>query len=336
MTIVVNGRFLPQRPGGLQRTARSLLEALLVHGIDLQVLCPTADALADRVVPMPPGRTGGQLWEQALLPLLAHGRPLLSLANTAPLLGRGSTVLVHDLAPLVGPQWFVPSMRHYGALVLAGARRARQVVTVSRTVADELRRRGVRPDRIAVVPPAVDPLFGPASRTEVDDLRGRLGLDLPYLVLPGWADPRKDAATAVAASASLPTPHLLVLVGGGRDVFAHVPTPTSPRVLVPGHLTDADLRTLLTGAQALVYPSRYEGFGLPPLEAWACGTAALVSDLPVLRESTHGRATYLPAGDVAAWATALDAAVHERPPAPPPLTRTWADAAAELAVLLPT
>ena len=332
MTVVVNGRFLPQPPGGLQRTARSLLAALREVGVDLEVLSPAPDPLADRVLAAPPGRGGGQVWEQVLLPRAARGRKLLSLANTAPLASGRSTVLVHDLAPLVGPQWFRRDMQLYGRLVLAAARRAERVLTVSDAVAGELRQRGV--DRVCVVPPAVDPLFVPAAAEAVAAIRARLRLDLPYLVLPGWADPRKDVATAVAASQAVPSQHLLVLVGARRSVFTPVATPGAPHVRVLGHVPDDDLRALLTGATALLYPSRYEGFGLPPLEAAACGTPSLVSDLPVLRESTAGTATFVPAGDVGAWTRALQAALEQPPSAPPRPTRTWAEAAAEVAALL--
>jgi len=97
-----------------------------------------------------------------------------------------------------------------------------------------------------------------------------------------------------------------------------------------GFVTDDDLAALLTGASALIYPSRYEGFGRPALEAWRCGTVALVSDLPAIREATLDRATYLPPGDVSAWAAAMVAAVDGEIPVPEPDRWTWADAAREL------
>jgi glycosyltransferase involved in cell wall biosynthesis len=331
VTVVVNGRFLPQRPGGLQRTARSLLEAL-VPLVPLEVVSPAPDPLADVVLPAPRGRAGGQVWEQLLLPRYAVGRPVLSLANTSPLHPRRSTVLVHDLAPLVGPQWFHPSMRVYGRLVLAGARRAALTVTVSEAVRAELLARGVR--RVEVVRPAVDPLFTPASPDEVARVRAEHGR---YVVLVGWADPRKDLATALAAHLAVTrdVPHRLLLVGSTRGVFAPVARPAAPSVEVLEHVTDSDLRALLTGADALLYPSLYEGFGLPPLEAAACGTPALVSDLPVLRESTRGQAVLLPPGDVPAWTAALRAVLEDPVRVSPPALRTWVDAAAELAALLP-
>lgn len=269
-----------------------------------------------------------------MLPRQARGRLVLSLANTAPLLGRNA-VLVHDLAPLVGPQWFVPSMRAYGRLVSTAARRAETLVTVSHAEAAELRARGLAV--AGVVHPAVDPLFSAASAQEVAVLRRRYGLLRPYVVMLGWADPRKDAQLAVRAhlSALAQIPHDLVLLGGARGVFAPVLLPDAPSVHRLGHVTDAEVRTLLTGAAVLLFPSQYEGFGLPPAEAQACGTPSLVSDLPVLRESSGGRATYVSMGDEQAWNNALLAALREPAVVGPPSARTWHDAAQELAGLLP-
>lgn len=331
MTTVVNGRFLSQRPGGLQRTARSLLEALQPL-VRLEVVAPAADPLADVVLRSSRGRAGGQVWEQLSLPAHARGRLVLSLANTAPLASRRSTVLVHDLAPVVGPQWFHPSMRVYGRLVLAAARRAELVVTVSEAVRTELLDRGVR--RVEVVRPAVDPLFVPAAPEDVARVRAEHGR---YVVFVGWADPRKDLATALAAHLEVvqDIPHRLLLVGAGRKVFAPVTTPSAPSVTVLPYASDHELRALLTGAEALLYPSVYEGFGLPPLEAASCGTPALVSDLPVLRESSAGAATFVPARDVRAWSAALRDALTAGVRVPAALPgRTWAEAATELAALL--
>lgn len=331
--IVVNGRFLGQRPGGLQRTARSLLEALR-EIVPVEVVAPSADPLADVVLPVGRGRAAGQLWEQVLLPRQAAGRLVLSLANTAPLAGHNA-VLVHDLAPLVGPQWFHWSMRVYGRLVLIAARRADAVLTVSHSVAAELRGRGL--PVAGVVHPAVDPVFVPASAAEVSSVRHRYGLLRPYALLVGWADPRKDAQLAVRAhlSALARIPHDLVLLGGRRSVFAPVLLPGVPSVHPLGHVTDAEVRALLTGAVVLLFPSRYEGFGLPPLEAQACRTPSLVADLPVLRESTGGQATFLAVDDEQAWATALLAALRKPAVVGPPPARSWREAAQELVDLLP-
>ena len=333
MTVVVNGRFLRGTPTGLHRVGRSLLDAALAHGLVAEVLAPpgVTDERVDRVLRAPGGRGGDQLWEQVMLPAVARGRIVLSLTNTAPVAARRGVVMVHDLAPLVGPHWFAPRMRGYGRLVLAAARRAERVLTVSHEVAGELREHGVDAP-VTVIHNAVDASVAAVAPDDVADVRRRLGLTSPYLLFVGWADPRKDVATAVAAHllAKAAEPHQLVLTGLAHDNFAPVVVPSMDSVITAGYVDDADLRALLTGAAALVYPSRYEGFGTPPLEAWACGTPALVADIAVLRESTEGRATYVVPGDVTAWAEAFVAALRGEVEVPSPSTRTWADAGGEL------
>ena len=335
---VVNGRFLGAQVTGLQRTARSLLAAVREAGLDTEVVAPSSahDPLVDRHLPTPPGRYGGQLFEQVLLPLAARGRPLLSLANTAPVLARRSVVVVHDLAPLAGPQWYVPAMRAYGSAVLASARRATRVVTVSHAMAGELAEAGVDPARIAVVANALDGTFHRVPRAQVDQVRRELGLTRPYALFVGWADPRKDLALAVAAHERVLASgreHDLVLVGRPHPTFAHVEVPTLPSVKRLGYVPEDQLVALLNGAACLLYPSRYEGFGLPPLEAWACGTPALVSDIPVLRESTGGRGPLL-GRDVESWATALAASLDGRTEVPEVPSRSWHDAGRELLEVL--
>jgi glycosyltransferase involved in cell wall biosynthesis len=334
MTVIVNGRFLRARPVGLHRAARSLLDAAVAAGLETEVLAPPGveDPRVDRWPWAPQGRFADHLWEQVRLPMSAGRLTVLSLANTAPLCARHGIVVVHDLAPLIGPQWFTPSVRAYGRLVLMGARRAQRVLTVSEAAASDLAAHGVSRDRIRVVRPAVDPLFAPASERAVTELRERLGLDRPYALVVGWADPRKDATTAVAAHLAVvgDVPHDLVLCGREHVTFAAVQVPDVPSVKKPGYLSDTDMRALLTGAAVLLYPSLHEGFGLPPLEAWACGTPAIVSDIPVLREATGGMATMAPPGNVVAWSRALRQALTDGLPVPRPADRTWSDAGREL------
>ena len=341
MSVVVNGRFLRATPTGLHRTARSLLVALLDAGLEAEVAAPADvdDPLVDLRLPAPAGgRLGDHLWEQVSLPRHAGNRPVVSLANTAPLAAGRGVVLVHDLGPLVGPHWFSPSMQLYGGAVLAAARRAERVMTVSAQVAGELRAAGVDPARTTVVRPALDPSFGPAAPSGVAAARARLGLgDAPYFLFVGWADPRKDAGTAARAHliANAAHPHVLVLVGLAHRNFRPVELPDAPTVLRPGYVGDGELKALLTGAAALVYPSRYEGFGLPPLEAWACGTPAIVGDTPALRESTEGRARYVTPGDVTELAAAMGEALAGKLAVPELPSWTWADAAAAFLAVVP-
>ena len=331
--LAVNGRFLKAQPTGLHRVARALLRELRTRA-DLTVLAPQGveDPEVDRALWAPPGRAGAHLWEQVALPVAARRHAIVSLANTAPIGARRSAVMVHDLATRVGPQWFRREMRLYGAMSLAAARRADVVLTVSHQVADELEAAGVRSGRVAIVRSAIDTDFRRASDEAVQAVRARLGLTRPFILHVGWADPRKDAATLAAAHLAIVRdhPHDLVLAGLAHRNFAPVALPQAGSIRQVGFVTDGDLQALFSGATAFAFPSRYEGFGLPPIEAMACGTVALVSDLPALRESTEGRAVYVPAGDVAAWAEVLrESLAGSIVPAEPPVW-TWSDAGDQL------
>jgi glycosyltransferase involved in cell wall biosynthesis len=334
VTLAVNGRFLRAQPSGMHRAARALLDAARDAGLPFEVLAPPGvdDPRVDRIVPGPRGRSGDHIWEQVALPLAAGSRPVLSLTNTAPVLARRNIVWVHDLAPLIGPHWFHRNMRAYARLVVTVARRAELVLAPSRAVATELEAVGVAQARIAVLRTAVDWRFWPAPEEEIAALRARYGLRRPYVVHVGGDDPRKDVVTAIAAHLAVVADHRhdLVLVGRRHPTFATVTLPYAPTVRSLGYIEDGELQALLTGAVALLFPSHYEGFGLPPLEAMACRTPALVSDLPVLRESTWGLAQFVPPGDVAAWAKALCAVLGERPIAPELPLWSRADMAAQL------
>ncbi len=340
MQIVVNGRFLLGPATGIHRAARGLVDAARSKGLPLETLAPAGadDLRVDRTVWAPPGRLGEHLWEQALLPRAAGGRPIISLANTAPLVARRSVLMVHDLGWKVDPRWFSRIGRLYGHLASASALRAFGLLTPSEQIRRELIEGGFPATRVFTVRNALDDDFGPAEPELVSSIRSRLALDGPYLVCVGWADPRKDIATAAAAHLEVvrEIPHTLVLVGGPHSNFGPVRIPEASSLRRIGYLPNDQLRAILTGASALVFPSRYEGFGLPPVEALACGVPALVSDIPVLRESTAGSARYVPVGDVSEWARAMRAALRgEVDPGPAPSWR-WSDAAAQLRQALTT
>ncbi len=195
-----------------------------------------------------------------------------------------------------------------GAARAAGAARVRRrtpllvrIATMVITHTESVRREAIEkfrltPSRVAAVPLAAGPQFYPRPGTEVAATLARLGLSVPYILFVGTRDPRKNVAALVAAwrEARRVYPELKLVIAGrpGEDSpAAQVLNSTRERGLaIVGKLTDAEIAALLSGAVALVYPSLYEGFGLPVLEAMQTGAPVVISRDPALQEVAGGAA----------------------------------------------
>jgi len=238
---------------------------------------------------------------------------------------RGATpqvVTVHDLIPLKRRSEYLRSGMRFRMRYLA-VQRATRVICPTETVArDVVEHLEIERERIAVIAEAPAPSMRPRGKAEVADALARFGLPAEYLVWVGGMerpDPRKRVAELAAARSELP----LVLVGPARE-WAHELGQRDSGVLLTGLVTDDDLAAIYSGARALVFPSDDEGFGLPPVEALACGTPVVTCDVPALREVLADRATFVPRDDLAGLHAAGTAAVR---PAPAPPAWTWEDAA---------
>jgi glycosyltransferase involved in cell wall biosynthesis len=221
-------------------------------------------------------------------------------------------VTVHDLSFLRRPEYADPGLqRHLSASVPRAARRADHVLADSdNTRQDVVTLLGVPDDRVTVAYPGVSPAFqrveDPAAREAV---RARYGLGRPFVLGVGTIEPRKEWPVLVAAfeRAGL-TAHALVIAGRRGWLVAGVDAAVAGAradVRLLGFVDDADLPALYSLADAFAFPSAYEGFGLPPLEAMACGTPTVVSDAPCLPEIVGDAALVTPVGDAAALAAAL-------------------------------
>lgn len=227
-------------------------------------------------------------------------------------------VTLHDVVPLKRRSEYLRTGIRFRMRYLAVERSARLIVptaVVAGEVVDHLR---IEPDRVVVIREAPAPGLGVRGPEAIAAARERYALPDEYLLWVGGLqtpDPRKRVAALARTPSELP----LVLVGATKP-WAH----ELPGVTLTGRVSDEDLAAIYSGARALVFPSDDEGFGLPPVEALACGTPVVASDIPVLREVLGERATFVDVGDLEGLLAAGAAATR---PAPAPPAWTWADAA---------
>ena len=277
----VNTRTLASHTTGVQR----YLIELLARMPGLQQVAP-AKALAGM---------RGHAWEQLRLPGQCRGKLLWSPSNTGPLALRNQVVTIHDVVPLDHPEWLNRRFAAwYRFLIPRLARRVRHVIVDSDFTRQRLiTHSGIGADRITVIHCGVDARFRPQSPQAI--AAARAALQLPpgrYVLAVGSLEPRKNLGRLLQAWAQLlpqlPPDLWLVLAGakGKSLVFADVPElrQLPQRVHRSGHVPDDLLPALYAGAEIFVYPSVYEGFGLPPLEAMACGTPVIVGNRASLPE----------------------------------------------------
>ena len=319
--VLLNLSSLPARPAGAGRYALELVHALREH--TEAALLPVAPPWARRwgIEPAVLAPATGPLvraaWEAVRLPWevrsleydVYHGTHF----TVPPGLGRPTVATAHDVTFLLYPRRYPASRRAYYRLLARSAVRARRLIVPSESVRREVvRRLGVEERRVRVVPEAPGSPFRPASEEAVRAACARFGIRRPYFLTFGAADPGKRAVDAIRALA-------LLAEGGTRADLAVVgPTGRFTRALrreaerlgvgelvrFCGYVEDETLRALYTGAVALLFPSLWEGFGLPPLESLACGTPAVVADAPAMNEVLRPAAVFVPLGDPRALAEA--------------------------------
>ena len=305
---------------GTEAYATFLLQALLplatAQGHQLRLyfnqppppdLFPQSPQIEQRIMPFP------RLWTHLRLAAELHQHPpdvFFTPAHVIPFSYFGPSVAtVHDLGyhhfPEAHPwqqlaylRW---STRHNG-------RRARHVVADSEaTKADLIQLDGIPADKIDVIYPGVDPALQPVTNEEViTAVRHKHNITPPYLLYLSTLQPRKNLVRLIQAYAASGLPHQLVLAGKAGwlsqpilEVISNQSSVISEKIVVTGFVDEVDKAALLSGATAVLYPSLYEGFGFPVLEAQACGTAVLTATTSSLPEV---------AGDAALLVDPLDTA----------------------------
>jgi glycosyltransferase involved in cell wall biosynthesis len=263
------------------------------------------------------------LWEQTALAAISRRLNLIhGLAFAAPIASSCPTVVtVHDLSFLRYPGAFRGANRSYLSFITrASIRRAARIIAVSEsTRQDVINLIGAPAEKVIVVPNGVTPQFSPAEPGEVSDFRQRRGLPARYILFLGTLEPRKNLVRLIEAYAELRSraqdgdaitiPPLVIAGAKGwfyQDIFARVTElGLGDQVIFPGFVPAEELQWWYRGADVFVYPSLFEGFGLPVLEAMACGAPTITSDASSLPEVAGDGAILVDPEDVGQLADAI-------------------------------
>jgi glycosyltransferase involved in cell wall biosynthesis len=323
LKLSINGRFLTQSLTGVQRYAAEIVKAmdrLLTSGkaaqqlldAEWQILAPPdAQTLAGlgRIKVKQVGTLRGHAWDQIDLARAAAGTRLVSLANSGPVLHRDHLVVIHDAQVFKRPDFFswkyLALHRSLGHLLA----RTATIATVSTFSRNELAEvLSLDPGSIPIVPnsaehfASVEPDFSIIESLRLEPYR--------FFLFVGSMTKNKNVDTAIRAAERLGrTDFPLVVVGGDNSkVFGGGATASKAGIVIAGRLKDEEIAALFARAAAFVFPSLYEGFGIPPLEAMQFACPVIASSAEAVRETCADAAVYfdpLNPGE-------LSARMHER------------------------
>jgi glycosyltransferase involved in cell wall biosynthesis len=318
--ILINGCFLSHEPTGIQRYSWEISSRLLSGANNAHLLIPGGLKIAAGYdftsLPKPEIVGGGniRLWEQLTLPRLVKvGDSLWTPAGLGPLNAPRHLLTVHDLSVLEHPEWF--SRRYalfYRALQPIAIRRASALSAVSHFTKGRIEKLlHISQQRISVVGNAVSSEMHSRSQHQDAHIRAEMGIPGKYILAVGSVEPRKNLPRLVAAFqlVAKSNPDLfLVVVGSHRAIYGSVDLSPGAvnRVMMTGYVLNEQLGALYRGATIFAYPSVYEGFGIPPLEAMACGVPVLTSNVTALPEVVADAAVTVDPLDVDAIAAKLN------------------------------
>lgn len=329
LKIGINGRFLVAKRTGVQRAAYNLVRALLsLDRLNEYVLFTGNEEVGKSDWDYPNVKVVGanlrsseslrnHIWEQFELPRLARAEKidiLHSPANIAPLFYRGKSIVhIHDLCFVVNPQWYSFSFRTvYNYLIPKIAKRATRVITNSNNSKNDLLQFfGISAEKISLVYWAVDDSFLP--KTSQNNQQARSEEKEDYILYVGSLEPRKNISLLLDAyeilRGSIPgIKTKLVLIGGESPLFASARIKVknfAEDIVFKGFVTDQELRDYYRKAKVVAYPSLYEGFGLPPLEAMASGTPVVSTRTSSIPEVVGDAAILVSPHDADELASAL-------------------------------
>jgi glycosyltransferase involved in cell wall biosynthesis len=317
--IIVNGKFLADPLTGVQRHAWEIITRLLAMQPAIKIAVPETIPIHPGYQPLDErwllrwGTGTPHRWQQRVLPVYLRSQDLLwTPSSIGPITVRRQVLTIHDLSFLDHPEWFSTSYSLiYRWLMPWIMRRALHIFTSSNFSKQRIMQRlRIPAERITIVPSAVSNTIAHPAPQDDAEIEARYKLPQRYLLTLGSVEPRKNLARLLEAALLLRPdyPDLrVVLVGGQSGIYnqVHFP-PAAEQILQPlGYVPDQHLHAIYRRAEVFVYPSLYEGFGIPPLEAMACGTPVITSNCTSLPEVVGDAALVVPPLDVQSIADAI-------------------------------
>lgn len=329
MRILIDGRPLQERrPAGVSIYATEMTRELVASGAHRYSVFGNASSGIPFQVPGADVRFSRYPNKLLNAAFVATGRPRMErLAGDADALwlpnlnfaptSLPTVVTVHDLSFMRYPRFFGPRQRLWHAAVRPREllARAAAIVAVSRhSKSDIMDAFGIAGERIHVISPGISPAFSPSAADDAPRVRQAYGLPERYVLSLATLEPRKNFPGLIAGFSRLDTDAALVIAGASgwlyRDIFrAAASSPAADRIRFVGYVHEKDKPGLYAGAAAFVYPSFYEGFGMPAAEAMACGTPVVASNSSSLAEVVGDAGILVNPSNATEIAEGIDAAL---------------------------
>jgi glycosyltransferase involved in cell wall biosynthesis len=251
--------------------------------------------LAEKLGAFEYGNFKGYLWEQVELPILLKklGNPLLfNLSNTGPVFYKNQVTVIHDIAFIKNPGWYSRRAALAFKIVISrSAKISKQIITLSEfTKCELIRHLKIHPEKVKVINGAAPQRIIDLSEKEYENRYGE------YILTVSSLQPRKNISGLIDSFNKLQDKNLKLVIAGSEDrkIFSDplLYSSGNQNIIFTGYISDKELTGLYKNAKLFVYPSLYEGFGFPPLEALVCGTPVLVSNTSSLPETCKSNADY--------------------------------------------
>ncbi|WP_189068109.1 glycosyltransferase family 4 protein [Deinococcus radiotolerans] len=282
--IEINGRFMTQKMTGVQRYAYEIVSRFERQSYKL--LYPKNATLQtdyQGVAGIGVGFGSGYLWEQVSLPVTSANKKVLwSPCNMGPVMSRNQIVTIHDVFSIENPEWVSSNFhRWYKFILPILAQRSRKIITVSEyskmRIIETLK---IDESKIKVLGNGVSENFYRRDSEEIKRVRIKYNLEKDYILTLSSIEKRKNLSRILEAWASIKNEKYQMVVAGGlgsKKVFGESIDLGDTAKFI-GYVEEADLPALYSGASAFIYAPLAEGFGIPPLEAAACGTRVITSN----------------------------------------------------------